>query len=201
MDYNKEYANAILLSRWFEEYLFRALQKYLDVQAGETILEVGCNRGSVVRRLQHLGALAYGVDVNTAAIQDGVAENLQVMDATSLNFPDNTFDKVYCLHTLEHIPDVKKALKEIERVTKPGGKVVLTYPTEPGFLQGLFCLYHAVVVYKNPFLARKIHVHSLSPKKIRQLIDDTVLEYVKSPFPVLFYPQYLTVLRKQIGIV
>jgi len=199
MNYNsKEYANSAVLSRWFEKYLFRAVQRYLDVQKGETILEVGCNRGSVVKRMQDRGASAYGVDINPQAVADGVAENLEVMDATDLKFPDTTFDKVYSLHTIEHIPDIKKAISEMERVIKPGGRILLTYPIEPGFLRGLLCFYHAVVVYKNPLLARKIHIHSLNPKKIQKLIVDTNLEHEQSPFfAVPFYPQYLTVLQKK----
>lgn len=199
MNYNsKKYAHSTLLSSWFEKYLFGAVQKYLDVREGETVLEAGCNRGSVVKRMQELGAKAYGIDINPEAIADGVADDLQVMDATDLKFPDAMFDKVYSLHTIEHIPDITKALKEMERVLKPGGRLVLTYPTEPGFLRGFFCLYHAVVVYKNPFLARKIHVHSLNPKKVRKLVEDINLEHIQTPFfAVPFYPQYLTVLQKK----
>lgn len=197
MNYNSKYAHSAVLSSWFEKYLFGAVQKYLDVREGETVLEVGCNRGSIVKRMQNIGARVYGIDINSEAIADGVAENLQVMDATELKFPNAMFDKVYSLHTIEHIPDIKKTLREMERVLKPGGRLVLTYPTEPGFLQGFFCLYHAVVVYKNPFFARKIHVHSLNPNKIQKLTGDTSLEYVESPFPVRFYPQYLTVLQKK----
>lgn len=199
MNYNsKKYAHAALLSKWFEEYLFGALQKYLDVQPRERVLEVGCNRGSVVKRMQDLGAETRGIDINGEAIQDGIVPNLQEMDATDLKFQDAMFDKVYSLHTIEHIPNVEKALSEMERVLKPGGKIVLTYPIEPGYLQGLFCLYHAVVVYKNPLVARQIHVHSLNPRKIRKLIETTDLEYVQTPFfAVPFYPQHLTVLQKK----
>ena len=199
MNYNsKKYAHSTILSSWFEKYLFGAVQKYLDVRKGEMVLEVGCNRGSVVKRMQELGATVYGIDINAEAITDGIADNLQVMDATDLKFPDAMFDKAYSLHTVEHIPDVKKAIEEMERVLKPSGKLVLTYPTEPEFLRGFFCLYHAVVVYKNPFFARKIHVHSLNPKKIRKLVKDTNLQYLQTPFfAVPFYPQYLTVLQKK----
>lgn len=199
IDYNSyQYAHSTYLSNWFERYLFGAVQKYLDVRKGEAVLEVGCNRGAMVRRMQELGAQACGVDINQEAILDGVTRGLEVMDATDLRFSDALFDKVYSLHTIEHIPDPKKALEEMERVLKPGGRIVITYPTEPGFLRGLFCLYHAVAVYKNPLLAKKIHLHSFTPGKIRKLIDRTDLEYVQTPFfAVPFYPQYLTVLEKK----
>jgi len=198
ISYNSKYAHSTLLSTWFEWYLFQVLQRYLDAREGEKVLEVGCNRGSIVKRLQELGVDACGVDVNTGAIADRLTNNVSVMDATNLDFPDNSFDKVYSLHTIEHIPDLKKALAEMERVLKPGGRLVLTYPIEPSFMRGFWCLYHAVVVYKNPLAARDIHIHTIHPRKLRKLIHTfgLNLKHIKSPFLVSFYPQYLTVFTK-----
>jgi ubiquinone/menaquinone biosynthesis C-methylase UbiE len=200
INYNsREYAHSTYLSTWFEWYLFQILQRYLQASKGEKVLEVGCNRGSVVKRLQELEVNAYGADINSAAVADGLTHNLFVMNAANLEFPDNSFDKAYSLHTIEHVPDTKKFLSEIERVLKPGGTLVLTYPIEPGFTRGFWCLYHAVFVYKNPLAARDIHIHSLHPKKLRGLIRDFGLnfEHQQSPFLVSFYPQYLTVLKKK----
>lgn len=200
ISYNsRQYAHSTLLSTWFERYLFQVLQRYLNAHEGEKVLEVGCNRGSIVKRLQELGVDAHGVDINPAAIADGLTDNLSVMDATNLAFPDNSFDKAYSLHTIEHIPDLRKALDEMERVLKPNGLLVLTYPIEPSFMRGFWCLYHAVVVYKNPLAAREIHIHSIHPRKLRKLIHSFGLNlaHVTSPFLALFYPQYLTVLEKR----
>ena len=196
--YNSKYAHSTLLSSWFEKYLFKILQRYLDARPGEKVLEVGCNRGSLVRRLQSLGIDAYGVDINKDAIAEGLTHNLSRMDATNLDFPDSSFDRVYSLHTIEHVPDLRKALAEMERVLKPGGRLVLTYPIEPSFMRGFWCLYHAIVVYKNPLTVREIHVHSIHPKKLRKLIREfhLNLHHVKSPFFASLYPQYLTVFEK-----
>ena len=198
ISYNTQYAHSTLLSMWFEWYLFRILQRYLNAQKGEKVLEIGCNRGSIVKRLQDLGVDAYGVDINSGAIADGLTDNLSIMDATDLKFPDNSFDKVYSLHTIEHIPDLKRALAEMERVLKPNGRLVLTYPIEPSFMRGFWCLYHAIVVYKNPLAAREIHIHSIHPRKLRKLIHafGLNLKHITSPFFVSLYPQYLTVFTK-----
>ncbi|MFC6267567.1 class I SAM-dependent methyltransferase [Frigoriflavimonas asaccharolytica] len=47
------------------------------------------------------------------------------MDITDLKFSDNTFDFIICAHVLGHIPDEKKALSEMYRVLKSGGKLFL----------------------------------------------------------------------------
>ena len=43
------------------------------------------------------------------------------MDITDIQYPDNSFDAILCLHVLEHVPDDRKAMRELFRVLKPGG--------------------------------------------------------------------------------
>ena len=47
-------------------------------------------------------------------------------------FPENTFDVIYCSHVLEHVPDDRRALRELFRVCKPGGWALLQVPVSPG---------------------------------------------------------------------
>lgn len=49
-------------------------------------------------------------------------------DFTNMSFPDNQFDFIFCAHVLEHIPDDKKAMREILRVLQPGGTAILQVP-------------------------------------------------------------------------
>ncbi|MFB0902945.1 MAG: methyltransferase domain-containing protein, partial [Nonlabens sp.] len=51
-------------------------------------------------------------------------------DICDLPFADNEFDFILCNHVLEHIPDDLKAMQEIYRVLKPGGKAILQIPLE-----------------------------------------------------------------------
>ena len=52
----------------------------------------------------------------------------KIIDVTSINEPDNTYDIVICSHVLEHIPDDKTAIAELYRVLKPGGRAILQVP-------------------------------------------------------------------------
>lgn len=54
------------------------------------------------------------------------------MDVTDLKFPDCKFDWIICYHVLEHVPDDLKAMRELLRVLKPGGKAILQVPIFPG---------------------------------------------------------------------
>jgi ubiquinone/menaquinone biosynthesis C-methylase UbiE len=52
-----------------------------------------------------------------------------VMDAENLTFPDNSFDKVICIHVMDFLDDPEKATAEILRVLREGGEFIITYPS------------------------------------------------------------------------
>ncbi len=174
---------------------FGRVRKYLDPQSQDKILEIGCGRGYTTKRVQEIAPQTLGIDLNEKAIQNGVARNLQAMNAETLEFPDNTFDKIYSFHTIEHIPNIAQALGEMERVLKPGGKIMLVYPAEP--IRGMFAMFAAAILLKNPFRAREIHLHKLSPVGIQRLTSGLSLEHVQSSFSLFWPPEFRTILQKK----
>jgi SAM-dependent methyltransferase len=54
--------------------------------------------------------------------------NTRMLDITSLDFEDESFDVIICNHVLEHIPDDLKAMGELYRILKPGGWAILQVP-------------------------------------------------------------------------
>jgi SAM-dependent methyltransferase len=50
------------------------------------------------------------------------------LDVTNIQYPDGTFDVVYCSHVLEHVPDDRRALREFHRVLKPDGWAIILVP-------------------------------------------------------------------------
>ena len=99
------------------------------------ILDVGCGTGEITARLAELypGATLVGVDLieshltsaraRTANFADRV--RFEVADAFALPFPDGSFDLVVCRHMLQAVPRPEKAIAEIVRVTRPGGRLHL----------------------------------------------------------------------------
>lgn len=79
-------------------------------------LHVGCG-------LKHLEGYI-NIDVSPEVKPDVVA------DICKLPFKDNSVDEIYTAHTLEHVPDFTKAMRELHRVLRPGGrlKIVVPYP-------------------------------------------------------------------------
>ena len=50
------------------------------------------------------------------------------MDITNIQFPENSFDFIYCSHVLEHVPDDRKAMREFKRVLSSNGMAILLVP-------------------------------------------------------------------------
>lgn len=96
----------------------------------ETSLEVGFGDGRWMRFLREKGITAYGVDIlENAAVRLKEEDFAPVVaDARGLPFKDDTFDLAYSFGVVEHFENTEKAIQEHVRVTKPGGKIVITVP-------------------------------------------------------------------------
>jgi ubiquinone/menaquinone biosynthesis C-methylase UbiE len=189
MEYtSKKYA----LSHWHNPFHVQEVLQYLQPKKEETILEIGCSRGFMAQALQQLGFSVYGVDANKQAIETGIADNLQYMSATNLQFANNSFDKLYSFHTIEHIPETGLALQEMARVVKSKGTILLVYPAE--LIRGMFALGAAIMLWKNP---RDIHVVKLTPAKLQKLTEPIGLRHKKSTLSLLGGPQFISVFEKE----
>ena len=178
----------------FNSALFTVLLKYLKPKRGEEIIDLGCSRGFYVRELEDYTDGILGVDISQTSLKGAVTSKVKYGDITNLDFEANSFDKAYSLHTIEHILNLKQFFSEIERVLRPEGIAVIVYPWE--LFRGFQAILASLRQYKNPFMARKIHLHRLTPKRIQQLIEGTPLSHVESKFTFALGLQYLTVLKK-----
>lgn len=84
------------------------------------VLEVGSGQGS----LQDLADDYTGLDISAAAASK-YHKKFVVASATAMPFPDNSFDAIWTVWVLEHIPEPESAMREMRRVLKPGGKIFL----------------------------------------------------------------------------
>jgi len=109
---------------------------------GDLVLDLGCGEGRhVINAYLHGDVTAIGVDLSHRDLltsrerflpfAQATANKqfyLQQADATKLPFAGQSVDKIICSEVLEHIPDYKAVLAEIERVLKPGGLLAITVP-------------------------------------------------------------------------
>lgn len=101
--------------------------------AGKKVLDVGCGNGYVLANYARAGADVYGVDLTEAAIAltrqrfslAGRTGSFRAANAEALPFPGETFDCVCSMGVLHHTPDTERAVQEVWRVLKPGGRLIV----------------------------------------------------------------------------
>lgn len=127
---------------------------------GKRVLEIGVGHGAEAQKMIEAGAKYTGIDISSAAISrvrerfrlfSLPYEELKIMKAEDLAFPDNSFDLVFSHGVLHHSPQIEKIIAEIYRVLKPGGQFVvmlyhrnsLNYHLSIKILRrlGFFCLF------------------------------------------------------------
>jgi ubiquinone/menaquinone biosynthesis C-methylase UbiE len=115
-----------------EAHILRRLDA-IDFQ-GKRVLEIGLGQGADSEQIIRRGAIWSGLDLSPESISRvstrlrlrGLPyERLELGNARSMPFHDNSFDIVFSHGVLHHIPDVLEVQKEIARVLKPGGRLIM----------------------------------------------------------------------------
>lgn len=101
---------------------------------GRNVLEIGLGQGADSMQIINRGAIYYGIDLTEESVRrvkerfhlfNKPYAEIQVANAESIPYPDNTFDIVYSHGVIHHSPQIKKIVSEIYRVLMPGGKAVI----------------------------------------------------------------------------
>jgi SAM-dependent methyltransferase len=154
---------------WFNQFIdnlqFRAVRRALTLGAvppGARFLDVGCGTGRWVRRYEELGFSAVGVDATFGMLQiartRGTMAPLTIGLAQSLPFSDSAFDCLSDITVVQHIPyELQlKALEEMVRVLKPGGRMILM----------------EVICRKDPRIEEESHVFPREPRDWITLVEN-----------------------------
>ena len=148
-----------------------------QLQKGDTVLDSGCGPGIVSRYLARFVAKVVGVDITsemlkvareTAAKQPEISNKLSYVEGnmTALPFADNSFSAAVTRYTFHHLEHPAEALKEMARVVKPGGRIVVIDATPTAAKQAA---YNAFELLRDPS-----HTKALTRSELLALGDDLV---------------------------
>lgn len=144
---------------------------------GKKILEYGCGNGEYCLKLSQAGGIVHGIDISPIAINNALEKaryldlkaNFQVMDAESMDYANNNFDLIYGSGILHHL-NLKRSLKEINRVLKNGGEAIFFEP-----------LGHNVCINMFRFFTPKLRTKDEHP------LLNSDIEYIQKVYPNTYF--------------
>ena len=109
-------------------YHVKLIREHLGELRGKRVLDVGCGKGRFARVFleQEPEAELWGLDISPEMLRFA-PEGMQTRagSMTELPFEDSFFDGAYATESLEHAVEIERAVAEICRVVKPGGRIVV----------------------------------------------------------------------------
>jgi ubiquinone/menaquinone biosynthesis C-methylase UbiE len=132
MNWHQRYAQQATWTRKLRAYLFEKA----GLADSHGVLEVGCGTGAVLRELVTPASL-HALDINSSSLKECRVHASRAIlvegNALSLPYSNEIFDIVYCHFLLLWVRDPSQALREMKRVTKPGGHILAF--AEPDYSQ------------------------------------------------------------------
>lgn len=96
---------------------------------GADVFEAGCGTGLLLREVAGFARRAVGLDLSRGMLTAAQARGLTVVQGslTHVPLPDASFDVVYSMKVLAHVPPISAALAELARLVRPGGHLLLEF--------------------------------------------------------------------------
>lgn len=141
---------------WFvgrRKIILTLLNKYLVGQRNLSILDIGCGAGGMIEYLSNYGQVI-GLDKDKHIVDLNLKKGKNVVcgDIKKLNFSNDSFDLITLLEILEHLDDDSSGLKEVFRVLKPQGILLVTVPAFPF----LWSSHDSVAHHKRRYTKREL---------------------------------------------
>lgn len=172
---NDLYNSSNPLVRYVHTKRLMEIKKMVGNNKGR-LLDCGCGEGHL---LETLCGKKYGLDYSSNALKRAKERNPDATilkgDLTDLPFDDEFFDVVTCSQVLEHIPEHKTAISEIKRVTKVGGKIIISIPNEMNWTIGRLAMLRFPIKIVD-------HVNSFTPSQLFKLFESKPNKSTYIPF-------------------
>jgi SAM-dependent methyltransferase len=141
----------------------------------QKVLDIGCGEGQISQKIKELNFAVYGLDISKKNVQiakkRGICAKLGDVEK-KFPFPNNSFDIVFAGEIIEHVYDTSLFLKEINRVLKKGGRLLLTTPNLahlPDRIRFLFGLNPTQVQPLHEFLY--LHIRPFTFNLLRESLN------------------------------
>jgi len=154
------------------KFQVRLIQKYAS---GTNLLDIGCAQGFFLFSASKAGYTAKGIEISQDAAEYAIREfglDVEAKPFEELRFADNHFDVVTLWQVLEHVPYPLMILKEVQRILKPGGLVVVSTPNIEGI--------PAKILRKRWWDIKRLHINQFSTKTLTDILQNAGFKNISS---------------------
>lgn len=118
----------------------RGVRRGMVLARGKRHLDVGCHTGRFLEMTRSFGMEVAGVELDSHAVKAAEKKGLDVHHGTLLDarFASESFEVVTLNHVFEHLPDPDANMRELHRILKPGGTLILATPNPDALTRRVF---------------------------------------------------------------
>lgn len=156
------------------------------VGTNKKVLDIGCGKGLLSSLIQKQNNNVIGIDISDKALKETERKGIKVKKVNledGLPFSNDGFDCVVCSEVIEHLFDPLKLLKEIRRVLKNDGLVIITIPNIAHLIRRLIFLFGVFPEdhqkYRTSGTSKWEHIRFYTLKSVKQLVDEAGFNVVE----------------------
>ncbi len=204
-DPERFHAHSRAVVRWVERKRVKAVLRLLATRPSDRVLEVACGAGNVIGRLhcRERHALDLSRQMVRRAHARLASDVVLLADAEQLPYRDGVFDRVICTSVLSHVLRPERVLNECLRVSKPGGRLVVSISYEAVIERGIrlvrrlglgFLVGNPDVSTSESVYTSEYHLHHFDMELLHECAARLPKEQAVRRVPLAFYPAHLAVL-------
>jgi SAM-dependent methyltransferase len=172
-----------------QERRLAMMRRYAPLE-GRRVLDVGCGMGMYTSAFLRYTPYVFGVEIEADRVLEARTRTRGIARAVgeTLPFVDNTFDVVFSHEVLEHVADDRLCAREMVRVVRPGGQIVIFVPNRAYFFETHGIYWRGVYHFGNKPLVNWLpdalrnrlapHVRAYTGRDLRRLFADLPVRVV-----------------------
>jgi len=188
------------IGRCYWDYRDKEILKFIDAGNEKTILDIGCGEGILMEKIIQIfpDAEVFGIDPSHENVSICKQYGLKAYDGSSYELSVNkeSFDCVLFIEVIEHLEYPELAIKEIYKVLKKGGKLILLFPHD-----SIFKLVRVLTLKFKEAFYNAGHVKQWHPTKVVNILEKNGFEitYTKNlPFYLWMISLHCLIVAKKL---
>ena len=176
---------------WDFPIKWKKLEKYIPREKEITVVDLGCGNGAIISEMIKINEDAeyIGLDASQKAIKEAEknvpSEKFEVIwDGGCFPLLSESVDFIFCSEVIEHMNDIGNAFREMSRVLKKGGKVLITTPYHGTVKDVIIALFH----FEEHYDVKGPHIRFFTEKALFGCMNEVGIEPTDYGYYGRFFP-------------